>query len=176
MDRLTGSADWIAEYLEWSGAGEVGGSQGARASGSGASADEGVGGTFVAAYLEWMQGAADEASEIARREAALWAALRTESECVRILRRLLEARDAAPGALQFAYEALECADRLLEDERSAWLALEALRRSQAAQQRMVRHRHVGGEWYALDDWPHAIEHVAADVHALMGKVLELRTH
>jgi hypothetical protein len=173
MDRLTGRADWIAEYLEWSGAGEIAATPGARAGGQSESAGDG---TFAAAYLDWMDAAVEDVTEAARREAALWAALRTESECVRILRRMLEARVTTPGALNFAYEALEQADRLLDDERSAWLALEALRASESVQRPLARRRHVGNEWYGLDDWPHAIEHVAADVHALMGKVLELRTH
>lgn len=173
MDRLTGSTDWIAEYLEWSGLGEVALTPGARAGGARESSGDGA---FAAAYLDWMDAAVEEVTAIARREAALWAALRTESECVRILRRVLEARETTPGALAFAYEALEQADRLLEDERSAWLALEALRASEAVQRPLPQRRHIGNEWYGRDEWPHAIEHVAADVHALMGKVLELRTH
>ncbi len=120
------SVDWIAEYLEWSNSGEsIAGSSAA----SRIEPGDGAGEAFIASYLEWMESAAEAseaALESARREAALWAAMRAESDCVRILRRMLEAAGTTPRALSSAFDEME--------------------------------------------------HVAADVHALVDKVLELRVH
>jgi hypothetical protein len=120
--------DWIAEYLEWSNAGEsIAGSSVAAA--SRIEPGDGAGEAFIASYLEWMESAAEAseaALELARREAALWAAMRAESDCVRILRRMLETAGTTPRALYSAFDEME--------------------------------------------------HVAADVHALVDKVLELRVH
>jgi hypothetical protein len=129
MDQIKSSVDWMVEYLEWSSAGERGALPGVLAAVSVEVASDGAGDGFAAAYLEWMdapQAVPEPGFDLARREAALWAALRTESDCVHILRQLLEARDAPPRSVKFAFE--------------------------------------------------TIEDVAADVHALMGKVLELRVH
>jgi hypothetical protein len=129
MDQIKSTVDWIVEYLEWSNAGERGALPGVLAAVSVEAASDGAGDGFAAAYLEWMDAAqpvSEPGFDLARREAALWAALCTESDCVHILRQLLDAGDAPPRTVKFAFE--------------------------------------------------AIEDVAADVHALMGKVLELRVH
>jgi len=67
-------------------------------------------------------------------------------------------------------EALEHAERLLEDERSAWRALTALSRGDLPQSSMA--------WRSdfEKNWPHALEDVAADVHALTSTVLALQAH
>jgi hypothetical protein len=129
MDQIKSGVDWIVEFLEWSSADERTVGPGVLAVGGIEAASAGAGDEFAAAYLEWMDAAqpvSEPGFDLARREAALWAALRTESDCVHILRQLLEAGDAPPRTVRFAFE--------------------------------------------------AIEDVAADVHALMGKVLELRVH
>jgi hypothetical protein len=129
MDQVNTTIDWIVEYLEWSNAGERDFWPGAPAGSGIDAAGAGSSSEFSAAYLEWTdaaQAVIEPGFDLARREAALWAALRTESDCVHILRQLLEAGDAPPRSMKFAFE--------------------------------------------------AIEDVAADVHALMGKVLELRVH
>ena len=192
MDEISGKDDWIDAYLEWTNSeGQAVGvclPPGGRIAQAGAAA----GVDFAAAYLEWMDaaqvaresgpgrragafvayaGGAGEMNELdVFREAALLVALRTESDCVRILRRILEAGDASPRAVTFAYEALQHAERLLEDERSAWRALSALRSCYSP---------LSMPAWRTDfetDWPHAIEDVAADVHALTGKVLALQPH
>jgi hypothetical protein len=128
MDQIMRSVDWMVEYLEWSNCGEpVAGSR--VAAENEIDPRDGTSEEFVASYLEWMAsaGPAPEAIyELARREAALWAAMRAESDCVSILRRMLEAGDASPRTMSSAFEAMEG--------------------------------------------------VAADVHALVSKVLELRLH
>lgn len=128
MDQVMRGVDWIAEYLEWSNAGEaIAGSRVAAASGTGP--HDATSGAFIASYLEWMESAlpAPEAVfDLARREAALWAAMRAESDCVRLLRRILEANGGTPRSLYSAFDEME--------------------------------------------------HVAADVHALVSEVLELRVH
>jgi hypothetical protein len=171
MDQIMQSVDWVAEYLEWSNAGgSIAGSRISAESATGA--QDGSSEAYIASYLDWMASAepAPEAVfELARREAALWAAMRAESDCVSILRRILEAGDASPRDVSSAFEALERADRLLEDERSAWHALAALGGS-------VPLKLAGPQLRSASDWPHALEDVAADLHALMGKVLELRVH
>jgi hypothetical protein len=129
MDQIRSTVDWIVEYLEWSSEGERALVTGALAGSGIDAASAGSDGEFSAAYLEWMdaaQAVTKPAFDLARREAALWAALRTESDCVHLLRQLLEAGDAPPRSMTFAFETLE--------------------------------------------------DVAADVHALMGKVLEMRVH
>ena len=128
MDQIMQSFDWIAEYLEWSNAGEsIAGSR--VAAGSGIGPCDGSSEGFIASYLEWMESAApapEAVFDLARREAALWAAMRAESDYVHILRRMLEAGDASPRSMTTAFDAMEG--------------------------------------------------VAADVHALVSKVLELRLH
>lgn len=129
MDQIKSSVDWMVEYLEWSSAGERDALPRVLATVSVEAASDGAGDGFATAYLEWMDAAqamTEPDFNLARREAALWAALRTESDCVHMLRQLLEARDAPPRSVSFAFDTLE--------------------------------------------------DVAADVHALMGKVLELRVH
>jgi hypothetical protein len=101
---------------------------------------------------------------------ALMVALHTESDCIQFLRRILDAGDTTARTVSFALEALEHAERLLEDERSAWRALTALSRRDLPQSSMA--------WRSdfEKNWPHALEDVAADVHALTSTVLALQAH
>ena len=101
---------------------------------------------------------------------ALMVALHTESDCIQFLRRILDAGGTTPRTVRFALEALEHAERLLEDERSAWRALTALSRGDLPQSSMA--------WRSdfEKNWPHALEDVAADVHALTSTVLALQAH
>lgn len=124
----------------------------------------------VAAYLEWMDVDRSDAGNAALpapaanpvRETALLAALQTESDCMHMMRRALDAGEPSAQTLQLATEALEDARRLMEKERGAWSAL----RRQADSPPPFTHA----------GWPDALEGVAADLHALTGKVLALQAH
>jgi hypothetical protein len=134
MDQRHAESQWIAAYLEWTHAA------------SGASDFQSVdpvpavngedAAQFASAYFEWtdarrIESAPRRAPDIgaarppngelavpsATREAILLAALRAESDCVRFLRRVLDAGEASPRAVGLACEAIECAETLLQDER-----------------------------------------------------------
>lgn len=187
MDQNRFAVDWIGAYLEWSNSDDpAAGSSSFRSNGIvEPSAD--AGGEFPAAYFEWMDaieparqadfreyaiaaaadsgggGAAGERD--AFREVTLLAALQTEADCVHILRRILDGGGATPGTVKLVCEAIGHAERLLEEEQSAWHALTGLRRGDLPQWRATAPTNFAA------DWPHALEDVAADVRALTGKVL-----
>lgn len=153
MEQDRSTAEWIAAYLEWTGT-------------------EGDSGADVAeAYFDWTNAAQAGARRTGSegdgldklREAVLLWALRTESDCMHILRQVLDERSSAPDILRLAYEGLEHAERMLENEQRAWHALTTLRNRAWAT-------------HFDSDWPHAFEGVVTHVRALAGKVLELRPH
>jgi hypothetical protein len=186
VDRRMGPVNWIGAYLEWT-------SADVRALGLGPLVRSGIwenhadaSGEFAAAYLDWMGGrrggsdydaaasVSDPGVDPARgldvfRE-ALMVALRTESDCIRFLRRILEAGDTSTHTVKLASEALEHAERLLEDERRAWRALPGLNRGDLPQSSTARRADFE------NNWPRALEEVAADVQALAGTVLALQAH
>jgi hypothetical protein len=185
-DRRIGPVNWIGAYLEWTGADGL-------ALGLGPAVRSGIWETrvdaseeFATAYLDWMGGrlggsgyhaavsASDPGVDPARgldvfRE-ALMVALRTESDCIRFLRRILEAGDTSTHTVTLASEALEHAERLLEDERRAWRALPGLNRWDLPQPSSARRTDFE------NNWPRALDDVAADVQALAGAVLALQSH
>ena len=188
MDEINCYDDWLDANLECMNLDDQ--VIGLRSLAGVGAAKAGVEPDFAVAFLEWMDaaqqsreisprryasafvahpGGADDMNELdVLRETALLVALRTESECMRILNRILEAGDASPRAVTFVHEALQHAGRLLDDERNAFRALGALRSC---------HSSLSGPAWRPDfetDWPHAIEDVAADVHALTEKVLALQ--
>jgi len=178
------TVNWINEYLEWMDPG----SSGISATPA-ISADANM--DFVAAYLEWIDSApsvtapgratvvahapAPAGIEIYRpealREAILLMALRTESECVHVLRQVVDQGDATSRTVELAAEAIAYAERLLEDEQTAWRALTALRSADTRQSSVAWQSDLNNS-----DWPHALEGVMADVRALTGRVLALHTH
>jgi len=196
MDSNT--ADWINEYLQWMNGGE--GSV-ARAAPVTAAANT----DFVAAYLEWMDAAPEAAPspptrapvrvpvrapvrarmpawagiEVYRpealREAILLMALQTEYDCVHMLRQAVDAGAPTPDTVDLARDALRHAERLLDDEESAWRALNALYRCDLPRTRAMLDVNPRSE-FSSSDWPHALEGVMADVRALTGRVLALHTH
>jgi len=120
---------------------------------------------WTTAYLEWI-----DASPDFSREGVLLMTLRTEADCVHVLRQVLEAGSTAPGTLRLAIEGLEDAQRLLEGEQRAWRALRDVREEGwTAPQRLWP----GG---FEREWPAALESVASDVRALADKVLALQPH
>lgn len=153
MEQDRSTAEWIAEYLEWTDA-------------HGEPRED-----LAEAFFDWPDaaragapaaGSEGDGLEKLREAVLLWA-LRTESDCMHILRKVLDERSSAPDILRLAYEGLEHAERMLENERRAWHALTTLRNR---------------AWTPNfdSDWPHAFEGVVTDVRALAGKVLELRPH
>lgn len=186
MDQINNAPDWIGAYLEWTQGEWTKVAASSSASGGLAAGD----GDFPAAYLEWLDAGVPARAPLlsnrgatpARRasdvfggtsgfhEAVLLAALHTESDCLHILRQILDGGAPNRGTVRLAVEALEYAHRLLDDERSAWRVLSALggngrRRSSDAWRSGLE-----------ADWPHALDNVAADVQALTGKVLALHVH
>ncbi len=81
MDQDTGMTDWITADLDWTEYDYHAITQRSQCDPALATSEE-----IAAAYLEWLDAAATDAS----REAILLSALRAESDCVRILRQLLE--------------------------------------------------------------------------------------
>lgn len=192
MDSNT--AVWIDEYLQWMNGGEV---NVARAAPVTAAANT----DFVAAYLEWMDSAPQAAPspstrspvrvpvraripawagiEVYRpealREAILLMALQTEYDCVHVLRQAVDAGAPTPDTVDLARDALRHAERLLDDEESAWRALNALYRCDLPRAAAMLEANPQSE-LSPSDWPHALEGVMADVRALTGRVLALHTH
>jgi len=181
MSASAMGGDWVAAYLDWA--------QRDAAIVPALFATDGISETVAcsseetaAAYLEWIVAAPEAGAEAlvrtrdsasrtlprddaatleAFRESMLLAALRTEADYLHILRRVMDAGDAAFPARKLVVDALVQAEKLLEDEQRAWCAL--MGRAQ-------------GERDFLAGWPLALEGVAADVHALAGKLVELQVH
>ncbi len=186
MDQINDALDWIGAYLDWAQSEQ----QVAAANSTAGGRLAAQGNDFSAAYLEWLdasvpaqpQSWAIRATVPARRagdvfggasgfhEAVLLAALHTESDCLHLLRQVLDGGAPNRGTVRLAAEALEYAHRLLDDERSAWRVLNALGGN--------GRRRASDSWRTgFDaDWPHALENVAADVQALTGTVLALHVH
>ena len=190
MNTSAMGGDWVAAYLDWA--------QWDAAIMPALSATDGISETVscsseetAAAYLEWIVAAPIAGAEtIARerdstrrvfppddaetldafRESMLLTALRTEADYLHTLRRVLDAGDPGFPARKLVADALMQADKLLEDERRAWCALMALRSGEPLEP------HAQGESDFLEGWPLALEGVAADVHALAGRFLELQVH
>jgi hypothetical protein len=143
---------------------------------------------WVDAYLEWMAGddgmiggpvclAADDvdaddafpAERAQFRETVLLDALEMESECIHILRQILDRGSRTPETLALALETLRSADDLLADESRAWHVLASKRRWPAALSPAATWEN------QLDyNWSKALDNVAVDVHALTGRVLALQ--
>jgi hypothetical protein len=121
MDQRHVESNWIAAYLEWTNAARE--APVARSIDPDPAVAEEDGMQFASTYFEWMDARRIEAAPRrapgigATQEAILLAALRTESDCVRFLRRVLDAGQASPRAVGLACEAIEGAESLLEDER-----------------------------------------------------------
>jgi hypothetical protein len=182
--------DWVEQYLEWTQpdvwTGGWSGAGGISALGDMEAAGAAAGSDFVTELLDWMDLAATmRAAGAAYRAAggaggsrgdmagvdvfrdALLAALRTESDCLGLLQRVLDAGDAPPRMARLASRALRHAERLLVDER---IALRYLQRYEWPQARLE------SDPAPEADWPHAIDKMAADVSALKGAVLAARHH
>lgn len=190
MNQSTSTCDWVREYLDWTqpDGWAIGASSHARGAAVQSSADAGE--EFVTAYLDWMNwvepvhAARSPYRAVARYsvrsgddragpdvfEEALLAALRTESDCLRLLRGILDAENTPPRIVKFASRTVKHAERLLEDERRAWRSLAALRHYNFA------HSRVAWDPAHETQWPHALEEVAADVRALKGTVLAIQHH
>jgi len=164
MDQSRWGQEWVDAYLEWMT--DADGMAGARRSLAAADIDLDDGEFFTSAYLEWM----DSADRERIREAVLLDALHIESECVHILKQVLDYNSRSPEVLALAMESLRAANDLLADESRAWRALSAKRDWQ-----MSRTPAAAWENQLEYDWSHALEDVAVDVQALTGRVLALQT-
>jgi hypothetical protein len=169
MAQHIGSPEWIDAYLEWTGIEFTTAARMWLASEVDANADAADAST---AYLEWIDAPpAKERRAVAsgavqpQRESVLLLALRTESECMHMLRQALDCGFPTSQTLRVAMEALDCARSLLDSERRAWQALSTLRVDNDASVSWERR-----------DWPGALANVEADVRALSGRILELRAH
>lgn len=164
MDQSRWGQEWIEVYMEWmtGDEGKIGGP--ARLADADIDLDDSE--YFTAAYLDWM----DSADREKAREAVLLDALHIESECVHILRQVLDYGSRSPEVLAIALDSLRSANDLLADESRAWRALSAKRDWHMT-------RTPGGAWQnQLEyDWSHALEDVAVDVQALTGRVLALQS-
>lgn len=190
MNQSKSTFDWVGEYLDWTqpDGWAIGASSHAPGAPAHSSADAGE--EFVTAYLDWINWvepvradrspyraaardsvrSGDDMAGLDVFEEALLAALRTESDCLQLLRGILDAGKTPPRIVKFASRTVKHAERLLEDERRAWRSLAALRHYSFAHSRAA--------WDPGYDtqWPHALEEVAADVHALKGTVLAIQHH
>lgn len=190
MNQSKSTFDWIGEYLDWTQPDGWTAGASPLATGGAVQASADIGEEFVSAYFDWMDWvepvrAAKSPYRAAARdsvrrggdmagldvfEEALLAALRTESDCLQLLRRVLDAGETPPRIVKFASRTVKHAERLLEDERRAWRSLAALRRYNFA------HSRAAWDPGYETEWPHALEEVAADVHALRGTVLAIQHH
>lgn len=176
MDETNEAVNWTSAYLEWI-------DMGTQSFGPGRGTDETVAQAdteWADAYLEWIDsatapglrpgsGVEDNMRKLdVFREAILLTALHTETECMQILRQRLANGDTNVHAVKLAAKALQHAERLLEEERGAWRALNELR---AGDRRGSR---VGKANVSDGSWTNAVEGVAADVHALASKVVALQ--
>lgn len=182
MEQTIRTADWIGSYLEWIDASWVAPSMPAT------QAEPEL--DFSAAYLDWIeidQTAGTERRDVSRqmhgrrasdamagtngfREAVLLAALHAESDCLHIVRRLVENSGVEAGTLQLALKALDHAKRLIDDERMAKQALDELRGVGERRASDFPHVQIDAEW------PRAIEHVVADVRSLTDTVVAMQLH
>ncbi len=123
---------------------------------------------WIDAYLDYGRELTAEREQF--QEAVLLDALQMETECVHIVRQILDSGLRSPEALSLALDTLRNANELLMNEERAWHALCAKRRFQFALTPL-------GAWgNQIDyDWSHALGDMAADVHALTGRVLALQT-
>jgi hypothetical protein len=192
MSAYAMSGDWIAAYLDWG----QWGAEGLRTIAQAPIAAEGIAEALAcsseeaaAAYLEWIAPAPaaetlsraldsarrapppdDTGTLDALRESMLLTALRTEADYLHILRRVMDAGEAALPARKLVVDALTQAEKLLEEEQRAWSALRGLRNGELREARAER------EGDLLAGWPLALEGVAAEVHALAGRLLDLQVH
>ena len=187
MSASAKGGDWVAAYLDWA--------QWDAAIVPPLFATDGISETVAcsseetaAAYLEWIAAVPAAGAEmVARardsarralsaetletfRESMLLTALRTEADYLHILRRVMDAGDAAFPARKLVVDALTQAEKLLEDEQRAWCSLIGLRNGELSEPRAQDERGFPA------DWPLALEGVAADVHALAGRLVELQVH
>ena len=187
MELDRGRTDWISAFLEWTF------NESERAWADLRAHDDAVlageeDEEIAEAYLEWIdaspvaaaagphfgvdrrgvQGAAGMLD--LSREGVLLMALRTEADCVHMLRQVLEMDGAGAGNLRMAIEGLEEAQRLLEGEQRAWHALMDVREAGWSVQ--------GKLWSSgfEQEWPSALDTVAAEVRALAGRVLAMHPH
>ncbi len=185
MEQDRRGTEWISEFLEWT-FGENDRSVAELRAHADAMTAIGNDGKFADAYLDWIdatpvaaaarsqfaydrRGVASDADRPgASREGILLMALRAEVDCVHMLRQVLEADDAAPGALRLALEGLEDAQRLLEGEQRAWHALIYVREAGWTTPQAL------GPAGFEREWPAALDSVASGVRALAGKVLEMQ--
>jgi len=186
MERDKGGTDWISAFLEWTFNESERAWADLRAHDDAVLASEGEE-EIAGAYLEWIDAsplaAAGPHFGIDRRglrggtglldlsrEGVLLMALRTEADCVHMLRQVLEMDGAGAGSLRMAIEGLEEAQRLLEGEQRAWHALMDLRQAGWSMPEKL--------WSSGFDqeWPSALDNVAAEVRALAGKVLAMHPH
>lgn len=183
MEQIKQAADWIGASLEWWSNIEWVATSSVPTQGD-SDAD------FCAAYLGWMDSnpwgggeahapsgqapgrrASDAvSSSYGFREAVLLAALHSQSDCLHILRQIVGNGGNSVGTLRLAAEALDHAQRLIDDERLARRALEDLhglgqRRASDRQQSTID-----------AEWPRAIEHVVADVRSLTNTVMSMQFH
>jgi hypothetical protein len=175
MSASAMGGDWVAAYLDWA---QWDDAADGRAASEIAETVAWSSEETAAAYLEWIVAVptarpvfpGDAETLDAFRESMLLAALRTEADYLHILRRVMDAGDAAFPARKLAVDALMQAEKLLEDEQRAWSALKGLRNGERREPRAE------AETDSLAGWPLALEGVAADVHALAGRLLELQVH
>lgn len=187
-DQERSGTEWISAFLEWTFSESDRSPAELRAHTDTLIASEAFG-EIAEAYLEWIDAAPVAAAAVRSqfvpdrpavenggdapglsREGVLLMALRTEADCVHMLRQVLEADGAAPATLQLAFEGLEDAQRLLEGEQRAWHALMDIRdEGWTTPERL---------WSSDFDqeWPAALESVTAEVRALAGKILAMHPH
>jgi hypothetical protein len=188
MERDRGGTDWISAFLEWTFNESERAWADLRAHDDAVLASEGDE-EIAEAYLEWIDASPIAAAVAASnfgidrrgvrggtdmlnlsRESILLMALRTEADCVHMLRQVLEMDGAGAGNLRLAIEGLEDAQRLLDGEQRAWHALMDVREAGwAMPERLLP---AGFD----QEWPIALDCVAAEVRALTGKVLAMHPH
>ena len=188
MNQIERTFDWVGQYLDWTQPDGWTINSNSQAFGSPAQSSAEAGEEFATAYLDWMDwvepvraarspyraGARNPAgghmAGLDVFEEALLAALRTESDCLQLLRGILDDDKTPPRIVKFASKTVAHAEQLLEDERRAWRSLAALRHYNFAHSRAA--------WDPVDEtqWPHALEEVAADLHALKGTVQAIQHH
>jgi hypothetical protein len=188
MDQDRGGTEWISEFLEWTFSESDRSPGDMRAHIDSVMAIEAEG-EIAEAYLEWIDASPVAAAAVRSqfgfdrrgvvsnadvldlsREGILLMALRTEADCVHMLRQVLEMDGAGAGNLRLAIEGLEDAQRLLEGEQRAWHALMDVR--EAGWTTPERFSPAGFD----QEWPSALNSVAAEVRALAGKVLAMHPH
>jgi hypothetical protein len=186
MEQIKQAADWIGASIEWDLIDWMATSPMTTQGDSDAD--------FCAAYLGWIDSnpwAARETGTETRalsgqapgrrasdavsssygfREAVLLAALHSQSDCLHILRQMVGNGSNSVGTLRLAAEALDHAQRMIDDERLARQALEDLH---GLGQRRANDRPQS----TIDaEWPRAIEHVVADVRSLTNTVMSMQFH